>query len=74
MSAYDLFLRLLPARPTTVGKVIAHNADGTSTIQFPNGSTFRAQGQPVAVNTFAFIRDGEVRGEAPAITPVVLDV
>ena len=57
-----------------VAEVIAHNADGTSTVSFPNGSTLKVLGQSVAVSDYAFIRDGEIRGEAPATTPVTLDV
>lgn len=71
---YRDFSALLPKDPLLVAEVIEHNADGTSTVQFPNGSQLKVLGQGVAVAAFAFIRGGEIRGEAPAVTPVVLEV
>lgn len=64
----------LLSRPLLVAEVVSHNVDGTSTIQFPNGSQLRVRGQGVAIGTFAFVRDGEIRGEAPTVVPDVLDV
>ncbi len=64
----------LSADPLLVAQVLAHNADGTSTVQFPNGSTLKVMGQGVGVGDFAFIRGGEIRGEAPPVVPVVLEV
>lgn len=74
MNLWRQFEGLLPRDPLQVAQVVAHNADGTSTVQFQNGSQLRVRGQSVPVNGFAFIRDGEVRGAAPAVVPVVLDV
>lgn len=68
------FLDLLPPQPLLVAQVTAHNSDGTSTVQFPNGSTLTVRGQSVAVSSYAFVRDGEVRGQAPSTTPDTLDV
>ncbi len=68
------FLDLLPAQPLLVAQVTAHNSDGTSTVEFPNGSTLVVRGQSVAVGSYAFIRDGEIRSEAPAVTPDTLEV
>lgn len=73
MRLWDEFEQL-SADPLLVAQVVAHNADGTSTVQFPNGSTLKVMGQGVAVGDFAFIRGGEVRGEAPPVVPVVLEV
>lgn len=74
MNPWRQFLALLPRSTLEVVEVISHNADGTSTVEYPNGAQVRVRGQLVAVASFAFIKDGEIRGEAPAITPIVLDV
>lgn len=68
------FQNLLPRDPLLVVQVVAHNSDGTSTVEFPNGSQTRVRGQGVAEDSYAFIRGGEIRGEAPAVTPVTLEV
>lgn len=60
--------------PLQVAQVVAQNADGTSTVQFPNGSQLKVRGQDVPVSSYAFIRAGEIRGQAPAVVPVTLEV
>ncbi|MEN1941003.1 hypothetical protein WCE39_07910 [Luteimonas sp. MJ174] len=60
--------------PLQVAVVLEHNADGTTTVQFPNGSTLKVMGQGVGVGDYAFIRGGEIRGEAPPVVPVTLEV
>jgi len=67
------FARLLPNEPLQVGEVTAHNADGTSTVTLPTG-TIRARGQGVTIGLNAFIRNGEVIGEAPNLTSYSVDV
>jgi hypothetical protein len=74
MNIWREFLALLPRSTLEVVEVVAHNADGTSTVEYPNGAQVKVRGQLVAVSAFAFIRDGEIRGQAPAITPIVLEV
>lgn len=74
MNLWRDFEGLLPSDPLLVAQVVALHADGTSTVQFANGSQLRVRGQAVAVNAYAFIRGGEIRGEAPAVVPVVLEV
>lgn len=64
----------LVADPLLVAEVVAHNADGSSTVQFPNGSVLKVMGQDVEEGSYAFIRSGEVRGEAPSVVPVTLEV
>lgn len=68
------FEGLLPTDPLLIVRVVAHNVDGTSTVEFPNGTRMRARGQGVAVSQTAFLRGGELRGPAPDITPVELEV
>jgi len=74
-NAWKDFLDQLPKAPILVAQVIEHRADGlTSIVQFPNGSQAVAQGQGVAESSYAFVRSGEIIGEAPAITPVTIFV
>jgi hypothetical protein len=69
------FLDQLPKAPILVAQVVTHRTDGrTSIVQFPNGSQAVAQGQGVAESSYAFIRSGEIIGEAPAVTPTTIDV
>lgn len=74
MTLWRDFEGLLPRDPLLVAQVVALNADGTSTVQFANGSQLRVRGQDVTVGNYAFIRGGEIRGQAPATVPVVLEV
>ncbi len=78
----NLFSRLralLPAPPLWVALVLAHNADGTSTVELPTGvaggeiapglsagSTLRVRGTQVAIGQRAFIRAGAVESLAPS--------
>lgn len=68
------FQALLPASALYVVEVTAHNADGTSTVAFPTGESFTVRGQGVAIGNFAFVRDGVIEGEAPAVAPITLEV
>lgn len=68
MNLWKRFQDLLPKEPLLVAQVTAHNADGTSTVQFPGGGTARVKGQTVTVGQHAYIQSGWVRGEAPALT------
>lgn len=65
---------IAPEDPLWVGTVQSHNADGTSTVLLPGGGLIRPRGQGVAVGARAFVRGGEVRGEAPALDAVTLVV
>lgn len=61
------FSALLPGDPLLVGYVLAHNADGTSTVRLPGNHTLRVQGQSVAVGLNAFVQSGRVQSQAPAL-------
>jgi hypothetical protein len=78
LTMYNLFrdfLDQLPKAPLQVAQVITLQADGrTSIVQFPNGSQTVVLGQQVAASSYAFIRSGEIVSEAPAVTPVTIDV
>lgn len=71
------FQGLLPAAPLYVAKVISVSvAGGSSVVELPGGSTkrFEVRGISVAAGAYAFVRDGEIRGPAPAVVPVDLEV
>lgn len=68
------FSALLPARRRFIGAVVAHNADGTSTITTSAGGTFRARGQGVSIGQQAEIEDGAVVRVAPSLTTLNIDV
>lgn len=68
------FTDLLPRSPLRIAHVDAHNADGTSTVTMPDGGTLIVRGQGVAIDDYAYIRDGEVRGQASAVTPLEFEV
>ncbi|PJK00851.1 hypothetical protein CO641_02455 [Lysobacteraceae bacterium NML91-0213] len=64
----------LLADPLLVAVVLEHNADGTSTVALPGGGQLRVRGQGVDEGAHAFIRGGEIRGPAPAVVPITLEV
>lgn len=68
------FQGLLPAQPLLVAEVIAVHVDGTSTLEMPDGSQFRARGDTLSAGAFAFVQGGEIRGEAPGVVVVPLEV
>lgn len=77
MTATNLFRRLQELQPdpaVLIGDVLAVNSDNTSTVQLPDGSTFRARGTSVAVGQPAFVRNGIVEGIAPARTATVIEI
>lgn len=65
MNLWTQFRQLLPESPLLVGIVLSLNADGTSTVQLPDGANIQAQGQLVAESAKAFVRGGKVEGQAP---------
>lgn len=62
------FLALLPARPLIIVTVGTLNIDGTSTVTTSAGGVMRVMGTGVAVGKKAFVRDGEIIGDAPNLT------
>jgi len=65
VNLYKRLLELIPHDILLVGEVTAHNADGTSTVELPDGSLIRARGQTVAVGDKAFVEAGQIQGDAP---------
>lgn len=70
------FRGLAPARPRLLGTVVAHNADGTSSLTTADGQSMRAWGRVEgAVPPYnAFVRDGKVEAAAPNLPLVQLTV
>lgn len=75
---YQRLRAILPPSPTLIAEVLAHNADGTSTMRLPVGlgqdtyatgvavgAVFTARGTGVAVGLYAYVRDGVVQSQAP---------
>lgn len=74
MNIWKAFQQLIPGNPLLVGKVIAHNADDTSTIQLPDGVLIRARGVDVAEGVSAFVRAGKVEGAAPDLPKYEIEI
>lgn len=68
------FQGLGPSTTTLVATVTAHNPDGTSTLQTPEGFPLRAKGREVDVGHVAYVQDGRVVGEAASLPPLNLTV
>lgn len=67
MNVWSQFKKLLPSQALLAGEVISHNADGTSTVRLPDGAELNVRGTSVAVGAKAFVRGGEIVGEAPGL-------
>lgn len=66
------FLELLPARPQTVGDVVAING-GVATVELPGGAHVHARGT-ATVGDRVFVRDGLIEGQAPTLAYVESEV
>lgn len=71
---WQRFRGLGPSTTTLVATVTAHNADGTSTLQTPEGYGLRAIGREVPVGAVAYVREGRVLGEAAALPVLNLTI
>ena len=65
MNVWSQFKKLLPSQALLAGEVIAIHADGTCTVRLPDGKELKVRGTSVPVASYAFIRGGEIVGEAP---------
>lgn len=69
------FSGLLPQRPRLLATVVAHNADGTSSLVTADGQTLRAWGQlETAIPYNVFVRDGQLESAAPSLALLELEV
>ena len=70
------FNGLLPDRPRLLATVVAHNADGTSSLVTADGFPLRAWGTVEGATPpyNAFVRDGKVEAPAPNLPLLQLTV
>ena len=75
MNIWKEFEGLLPKTPLMVGTVQSHNSDGTSTVVLlGNSGTLVVRGTSVPLDALAFVRNGVVEGEAPALQGATSDI
>ncbi|WP_285275229.1 hypothetical protein [Halopseudomonas bauzanensis] len=68
VNPWKRFIGLLPGGTRTVGTVTSVNLqNGTSVITLRNGNQISAKGTGVARGLKAFVVDGQVTGQAPAL-------
>ena len=70
---YRQLRELLPEPALTTATVATVHADGTTTVTYPGGSQQRVRGTGTAGHR-VFVRAGQIEGEAPALTAVVIEV
>jgi hypothetical protein len=70
------FSGLLPARPRLLATVVAHNADGTSSLVTADGQSLRAWGQldGATIPYNVFVAEGKLEAAAPNLTLLQLEV
>lgn len=71
---YTQFFDLFPKDELAVGQVITQYADGTSLLEMPAGGQVIVRGTTVAVGKNAFIQQGEIKGEAPNLNVIEIEV
>lgn len=74
MNPYEQLRRLLPQAPLLVGRVLTHTAAGESMVELPDGAVVTVRGTTVPTGQMAYLRAGQVQGEAPNITPTEVTV
>ena len=70
------FQGLLPASPRLLATVVAHNADGTSSLVTADGQSLRAWGQldGATIPYNVFVQDGKLEAAAPNLPLLQLEV
>lgn len=74
MNIWKQFEALLPGDPLLVGEVLAHNPDGTSTVDLPGARSIQVQGHGVAVGQKAYVQTGRIQGEASDLTLIDIPI
>lgn len=75
VNPWKRFIGLLPGGSRTVGTVTSVNLqNGTSVITLRNGNQISAKGTGVARGLKAFVVDGQVVGQAPALPQYEVEV
>jgi hypothetical protein len=70
MNTYLAFRQLLPSSPLQVGVVQSVTGNGSVIVELPDGGRVTVRGDGVSALQHVYIRDGQVQGVAPNITPV----
>ena len=74
MNPWRKLISLLPGEPLIVVEVLSHTGTGASIVELPTGEIITVQGDSVGTGLMAYVRRGRVESEAPAITPVEVEV
>lgn len=75
MNVYRRLLSLLPSDPLLVGDIVAIHGDGTATVALAGGGQIRVRNpQDFTVGARVFTLSGEIRGQAPVLPSVVIDI
>lgn len=72
MNIYKAFLDLIPQPVLQIGTVTSV-ANGTATIEMPDGGVAQARGA-ATVGQRVFFRDAVIEGTAPSLTIEVIDI
>ena len=68
------FQKLLPQSPLQIGTVVAHNPDGTSTVEIVGGGTLVVRETGVAIGLKTYMQYGQIQGEAPDLPVFEIEV
>lgn len=69
---FKAFREVFPDAPLQAGTVVAF-AGGVATVELPGGGRVLARGEG-APGDEVFVRDGVIEAEAPALTPVDIEI
>ena len=67
-NVWQTFQNLIPKTPLMIVNVVAVNSDGTSTVSTPDGAEFKVIGTGVPIGSAAYIKGGNILGDAPKLT------
>lgn len=72
---YQALAAILAPKPLlSIVTVVTINGDGTSIVEYPGGAQAIVRGTAVAEGGKAFVQNGEIRGEAPPLDSITIDV
>ena len=74
MNPYSALRKLFPDAPLLIGRVLTHTSAGLSLIELPQGGQILARGTQVPTGQMAYIKAGQVQGQAQNIIPVEVTV
>ena len=78
MSSTDLYYRLqhlLPDQPVVTGVVNTAHADGTATVVLTGGAQVRVRNPfDSAAAAAVYVQGDAIVGDAPALTPVLIEI